>query len=550
MASPAPPSSATGGANNSMWANQSSNSRGGWGKSGEPGSAFRGMSKSRPSGRGGGRGGRGGGRPNNGGRGPPPARNEDKSKPPPEKEKPVPKVNTEAANKLAPPPPSAPISASPTQSVSSVRSSTKPKSARKPSESRGSRKAPSVESLSTPAPSSKVPPPVNASARGHRRKRSQSNNPKTPSISVTQVGPVPVSTTRKSSVSQEKAPNRVRSASAAKDLPPHLVPSQPHVDQHQFDIRHDIDALVERVRAVAMDNRPHTPGSHIDWAGDDDDSLPDLNDWGVPSNTEPEKSEQGFDAVDEEAKVISPILQDGLKTLPSIVDLEVEEPASNSTPGEKPSAVSQDKTPAAPHSQTEPPKVEAESAVEPQQPSEPPSNDAPTEKPVVPSLPLKPTRDWLDEKDDPKQSTLSASIHAPSSTESSSQNASPVRGVSASIHASVSAPSHITSHTVPSPPQSSRSTGNHPFNPSHNRSHTVGGRHRQNAEERMRRGDRDGAHARTHSTPPTGLGHRIHASRPVITSGALSALTRSLGVAPVPKRTPQPVAAAAVSTKD
>jgi hypothetical protein len=46
------------------------------------------------------------------------------------------------------------------------------------------------------------------------------------------------------------------------------------------ELKSDIDALVERVRAVAMD-RPHTPGSHIDWA-DDDDSLPNLGDWGYP----------------------------------------------------------------------------------------------------------------------------------------------------------------------------------------------------------------------------------------------------------------------------
>ena len=75
-------------------------------------------------------------------------------------------------------------------------------------------------------------------------------------------------------VAIHSAPNR--------DSPPH------------FDIRTDIDALVERVRAVAID-RPRTPGT-VDWAGDDDDSLPDLQDWGV--------------------KTISPIIVDGLKALP------------------------------------------------------------------------------------------------------------------------------------------------------------------------------------------------------------------------------------------
>jgi hypothetical protein len=48
------------------------------------------------------------------------------------------------------------------------------------------------------------------------------------------------------------------------------------------DMRREIDNLVEHVRAVAMDNTPSTSGGgHFDWAGDEDDSLPDLDDWGV-----------------------------------------------------------------------------------------------------------------------------------------------------------------------------------------------------------------------------------------------------------------------------
>lgn len=76
-------------------------------------------------------------------------------------------------------------------------------------------------------------------------------------------------------------------------------------------MRNDIDALVERVRAVAMDNnRPSTPGSHshIDWAGDDDDSLPDLDDWGVtPATFASSKSD-----------VISPLIVGSLKSLPDV----------------------------------------------------------------------------------------------------------------------------------------------------------------------------------------------------------------------------------------
>ncbi|KAF7352967.1 putative proline/serine-rich protein [Mycena venus] len=86
----------------------------------------------------------------------------------------------------------------------------------------------------------------------------------------------------------------------SKDTPPHLAGSS-------FDMRNNIDALVERVRAVAMDNRPSTPGSHIDWAGDDDEGLPDLDDWGVTTS------------VGDKDEMISPIIVDGLKPLPEPV---------------------------------------------------------------------------------------------------------------------------------------------------------------------------------------------------------------------------------------
>jgi hypothetical protein len=81
-----------------------------------------------------------------------------------------------------------------------------------------------------------------------------------------------------------------------KHIPPHL--------NGRFDVRNDIDALVERVRAVAMD-RPSTPKSHIDWAVDDDDTLPDLDDWGVTASS-----------LTTQLEGISPIIVDGLRSLP------------------------------------------------------------------------------------------------------------------------------------------------------------------------------------------------------------------------------------------
>ncbi|EJD01212.1 uncharacterized protein FOMMEDRAFT_147808 [Fomitiporia mediterranea MF3/22] len=73
----------------------------------------------------------------------------------------------------------------------------------------------------------------------------------------------------------------------SKDLPPHLGNVTPVHDLSQ-DIRH----LVEHTRDMAMNNtRPKSPSVRIDWAGDDDDSLPDLDDWGVSSKLASEAGE-------------------------------------------------------------------------------------------------------------------------------------------------------------------------------------------------------------------------------------------------------------------
>jgi len=100
--------------------------------------------------------------------------------------------------------------------------------------------------------------------------------------------------------SSRKASTGPSSPNPAKDQPPHLAAVTSATATTE--LKSDIDALVERVRSVAMD-RPHTPGSHIDWA-DDDDSLPDLNDWGYTEGiTAPVQPE-------EPPVTIPPILED------------------------------------------------------------------------------------------------------------------------------------------------------------------------------------------------------------------------------------------------
>jgi hypothetical protein len=139
----------------------------------------------------------------------------------------------------------------------------------------------------------------NSSSRSsNRRRRSQQQ--------------VPAITTTKLDVPDSKflRPHRARSGPptpslSPKDIPPHLPPTAG--PDSAFDIRNDIDALVERVRAVAMDNRPTTPGSHIDWAGDEDDTLPDLDDWGVTA---------GSNSGNANDNTISPLSVSGLIPLP------------------------------------------------------------------------------------------------------------------------------------------------------------------------------------------------------------------------------------------
>lgn len=76
-----------------------------------------------------------------------------------------------------------------------------------------------------------------------------------------------------------------------KDLPPHLAGVE-NGTPVVHDLRQEISSLVDHVRHMAMDqNRPDSPGIHIDWAGEDDDSLPDLDDWFTNSKRPSDTSE-------------------------------------------------------------------------------------------------------------------------------------------------------------------------------------------------------------------------------------------------------------------
>lgn len=577
MASPAPASS-SGGVAASIWAGQPSpaspaSNRGGWGSSG---SAFRGTPKGRGGARGAPRGGGRGGRPVSISRGGAPGRNESpqtKSGANQPKEKPVkaPVVPTVKPTTTPSSKPSAQPSVSPaTQQPGSVsRGPARPKPmSRKASEQKTPRpKAPSVSDAS-PAPPTHSPAlstaSTTASRNSGRRKRSNAKLPAAPS--------------RKASVSVEPTTHTKPDRPAvivSKDVPPHLasVPDTP------FDIKHSVDALVERVRAVAMD-RPNTPGSHIDWAGDDDDSLPDLDDWGVTSSTactaEP-ASENGA------SRIISPILEDTLKPLPSLDHREehLSAVAGSQTQSLKDEGEKRDVRDRMVKDEIES-NVSSASSVAPNKSS--PSTSPPDSTGAVshhPSLPPKPVNlSDAPSKRGPRRSDPAFKSKAESSKDSStipraqvmpparltleerlsSKDSSPERGLAGSMHAlptSISAPSDVTMHSIPGPHRHNQ------FSPTHNRAHTVGSRvHRQpftapigslndhasSDGERPRRGDH-AHHARTQSTPPTGPGAHTrtpHANRPVITGDAISKLARTLGRTPLRREVTPVVPAEAV----
>jgi len=238
------------------------------------------------------RGGRGGGRGGNGG-GPP---RKDSTPAPQDIAVPAPKI-------VADPPTTTNTPAEPS---TTSKPNPKPKAARRHSATV------SEDSVSLSSQTSTRPP--------YRRKKSQQGKPSTASSN----GPSKLLNVQTVQTSSTKASTAPSSPNPAKDLPPHLIASP--LTPPTTELKTDLDALVEHVRAGAMD-RPHTPGSHIDWA-DDDDSLPDLNDWGYAERAAaPAKSE-------EPPASIPPIPED-VPPQPGIPEVKIEgEPSPDETKSE------------------------------------------------------------------------------------------------------------------------------------------------------------------------------------------------------------------------
>lgn len=415
----------------------------------------------------------------------------------------------------------------------------------------------------TVAPASPTPDSVqnmpSASSRhnANRRRRTNTNQHGKPPLNGATKPSIPSSTSLR--------PQKPRAASTTsssiaprKDIPPHLAAA------HEAEIRHDIDALVERVRAVAMaENRPSTPGSHIDWAGEEDDSLPDLDDWGVTTT-------RTNTSADERRDEISPILADALKPLPEPQtegdDAEDEEekqsmePLDNDVDGE----IIKDSSDSSPLSNTPDTFITATAdphdspaaVVAPEtithadmsslHPSLTPKPVAVRDSPRASSAHLT-SKSGGEEPPATKGEGLSQSIHAPSlveveALEKTPSSSSRDHGLAGSIHAPKGLPE---SHSAPSLLSPGTPSPAHAYSPSHGRSKTEGRPafpHPRTAAMNQRAirsgtssplGPLVHAHARNHSTPPGGAGQRTpHSVRPVITGDALSRLARTIGGIP------------------
>ncbi|KAG6832986.1 hypothetical protein H0H92_004870 [Tricholoma furcatifolium] len=510
----------------------STNSTTSWTRSGEPGSAFNGLrgKRGRGSGRGRGHGGRGGARE---------TKDVVPNQPTGDKSTTALPLKSTATPSTKPAIlPSAPPTSDQASAASNAASSPRPKGK--------TRRAARSNSTANAPPPADASNNSNTSRSSNRRRRSHSGKP-APTLTKISVPSYDDNLQRPGRSRMGQAPH----TAPIKDAPPHLSTSAFHKPT-------DINAVVDRVRAVAVNERPHTPGSHIDWAGDDDDSLPDLDDWGIPS----------FKTATTENGLISPLNVTRLRPLPGVTaeistsDLKVSELTNDAIPEDvadhSPPQVEPTKTissiddkvhVATPITTTQEPLISAPgSAKVSLRPSLPPTTTDVGEQGTADAPQLVFTSNIGNERG------LAASIHSPHATAEQQDPFSNILsrggGLAASIHApppegiseSKSAPSNIASYSaMPAEPRT------------HNRSHTIGrppshGSRSENNGRPSRSGyntprgglSRGGHHNRTQSTPPTGghnQRHTVH--RPVITGDAMSRLARTIGNTTIsPTRTP------------
>ncbi|KAN0127096.1 hypothetical protein V8E53_015114 [Lactarius tabidus] len=550
-----------------------------WGR-GERGSAFRGVGRGRGSASRGERGTRGG---RGGRRGGTSTRSNKAHGSPPSASDSTPTTTTEAKPAQPSVPPTS-TSTSTKNSSSHPRSSPvldlppKPKVSTRRTSQHAANNLPSLKiepasptvNLSGSAPQSASTSTSKPSMR-RRRSQNKSSVPTLSSENLTVEALASAMKARKSRTSPS-SPQGPPKASASKDAPPHLS-AGPTVTS--FSTKTNIDSLVEHVRALAMDPRPSTPGSHIDWAGDEDDSLPDLDDWGVsPGSGTPADANPGPSEVIEKARLelMSPILDDSLKQLPQSFDKASPSPAVSGAPSPRiadaapvsevngledahNTAVSD--TSSSPIEANEPedhaprssePSLREDSPTSPE--PAPPSKDQDTPPHLASADSVSPAPTSATTPPLPQSGRgLGDSIHAPPRSERASSEAPPEahgaelecddigkRGLTASIHAPKTSSSSDSQLSDPKPELRV---------PTHGRSRTLGrpptfsfgAKHgflsgSSTPAAAARAGTKGPNHARTQSTPASRQRH----GRPVLTTDAMSRLARTLGTAPPNKK--------------
>ncbi|KAF8665770.1 hypothetical protein AX16_000218 [Volvariella volvacea WC 439] len=387
------------------------------------------------------------------------------------------------------------------------------------------------------SPISSIPKPSSRSKNVSRN--SPRSNPPVNTTTPVDVPPTPRSRNKKRRLHSTKASSSSRPTlpsddnllhppkpTYTKDTPPHLA---------SLDLRNNIDALVERVRAVAMaEHRPSTPGSHIDWAGDDDDSLPDLDDWGITTS---------------KSNLMSPIFVDGLTSLPDHAAPpnllpSTERIVSGGHPSIEPNLMDsqQPQAPAnsSPTHDKEPHKaLPNDSISEPEEPQH--SASIPVEEARAPSPQNVEAIHQADGTSSPNSPTFSGkglheSIHAPQPEQRAQE------GLESSMHAPKNLSDSRSAPSLNSPPSWARPRPNS----KHVRAHTVGktpeyipdldrvgGRHSRFGLHSPRGALRQNLHTRTHSSPPT-HGQAQTRSRPILTGDALSRLAKTIGATAKP----------------
>lgn len=488
-----------------------------WGRTGDPGSAFNGLDKPANRGRGHGRG--RGGRRGIGKSSPHTGAHSTHSASPIQKSN-----STSGSSQVTTSPPSPNTTKAERASASSLNIPNPPP------QITYSPVPPAVPSMTEPTTQSRAP----TKSQYRRRRSNASRN------STSQQSPGGAESRTRKHRPPELSPSLLAPYSAQTN-----TASPPSSANASSDVKANIDAFVERVRASAMANhRPGTPGSHIDWA-DDDDSLPDLNDWGIQSPA-PLTSHA----------MISPILVDGLTPLPESASF----PQNLEGPRESTDVPEPIDIPQLPNNHPV-----ADGAADSDQPSVDkrliaPESQAnpipPTQALMHPSLPPKPASPMPQHERHPRSRSHTnknrmktpvngtvpqnnAPISAAPKTLTINQNQESRKelGLSASIHAPVEPEANRSNG--PSCPDAQTSV---PINANpthhdksrardltHSRAHTVGRPSSFNHHVHSTTSGSGMSHARSQSSPTLAKNNGRSSHRPILTGDAMAKLAKTIG---------------------